>query len=158
MGVYRPDGSHNVSLWGNYAFKDHNIATDNVDLFTIDGMIAITLLVGQVTTVLATTTTYAMRVKTTNEAIFPATTITSDAAHTLYLFGGDPTVALNNAGTPTTRVGFLDGAGPHSPIIIGLTPGTSNIIQSDLDGAGTGVIRWHLWWEPVIPGSTLLAA
>lgn len=156
-GVYRNDGSHNVPLWGNYAYKDHNLATDNVDLFTIDGMIAITLMIGQVTTIVATTTTYQLRVKTTNEALVTATTITTDAAKTLYFLPGDNTTSFNNGGTPITRVAFID-AGWHNLIVVGDSLGTSNIIQSDLDAAGTGVIRWHLWWEPVIPGSTLIAA
>lgn len=142
---------------GFVATKSHNIATDNVDLFTITGKVAIPLLVGEVTTVIATTTTYLMRVKTTNEAIFPATTITSDAAGTMYLFGGDPTVVLNNAGTPVTRVAFVDGAGPVSPLIVGLAGG-SCILQSDLDGAGTGVIRWDLFWLPLEAGASVVAA
>lgn len=139
------------------ATKSHNIATDNVDLFTVTGKNAILLLTGEVTTVVATTTTYAMRVKTTNEAIFPATTITSDAAGTMYLFGGDNTVVLNNAGTPITRVGFLDSAGPVSPLILGLAGG-SLILQSDLDAAGTGVIRWDILYRPLEAGASIVAA
>jgi hypothetical protein len=137
--------------------KSHNLTGDNTDLFTVTGKVAIVLLTGEVTTIVATTTTYAMRVKTSNEAIFPATTITTDAAGTMYLFGGDNTVVLNNAGTPITKVGFLDSAGPISPIIVGLAAG-SLTIESDLDGAGTGVIRWDVLWYPVVPGSTLVAA
>lgn len=137
--------------------KSHNIATDNVDLFTVTGKCMITLLAGEVTTIVATTTTYAMRVKTTTEAIFPATTITTDAAGTMYLFGGDPTVVLNNGGTPTTRVGFLDGAGPISPLVVGLAGG-SLTIESDLDGAGTGVIAWDLFYLPLEAGASIAAA
>lgn len=137
--------------------KSHNIATDNVDLFTVTGKCLITLLAGEVTTVIATTTTYAMRVKTTNEAIFAATTITTDADDTMYLFGGDPTVALNNGGTPVTRVGFLDSAGPVSPLVVGLSGGTLTI-ESDLDGAGTGVIAWDLFYLPLETGASIVAA
>lgn len=156
-GVYRDDGSHNVPLFGNYVYKDHNLATDNVDLFTINGMVAITLLIGQVTTVIGGAATYTMRVKTTNEALVVATTIDTDAAGTLYMLPGDPTTNFNNGGTPSTKVAFID-AGWHNLIVVGASVGTTNIIQSDLDAADTGVIRWHLWWEPVIPGSTLIAA
>lgn len=137
--------------------KSHNIATDNVDLFTVTGKCLVTLLAGEVTTAVATTTTYAMRVKTTNEAIFAATTITTDADNTMYLFGGDPTVALNNGGTPVTRVGFLDGAGPVSPLVVGLAGGTLTI-ESDLDGAGTGVIAWDLFYLPLEAGASIVAA
>lgn len=143
--------------YGNLATKSHDISTDNVDLFTVTGKVAVTLLTGEVTTVIATTTTYAMRVKTTTEAIFPATTITIDADNTMYMFGGDPTVALNNGGTPTTRVAFLDGAGPISPLIVGLSGG-SLTIESDLDAAGTGVIAWSLFWLPLEAGASVVAA
>lgn len=143
--------------FGNCAIKSHNLATDNVDLFTVTGKVAMTLLTGEVTTIVAVTTTYAMRVKTTTEAIFPATTITTDAVGTMYLFGGDNTVVMNNGGTPIVRVGFLDGAGPHSPMIIGLSGG-SLTIESDLDGAGTGVIKWWLFWMPLEAGASVVAA
>lgn len=146
-----------INSWGRVAIKSHNLATDNVDLFTVTGKVIVRLIHGEVTTVVATTTTYAMRIKTTTEAIFPATTITTDAAGTMYLFGGDNTVALNNAGTPITRVGFLDSAGPVSPMIVGLSGGSCTI-ESDLDGAGTGVIKWWLHWEPAEPGAYLVAA
>ncbi len=87
----------------------------------------------------------------------PATTITTDAAGTMYLFGGDPTVALNNGGTPVTRVGFLDSAGPVSPLVVGLSGG-SLTIESDLDGAGTGVIAWDLFYLPLEAGASIVAA
>ena len=137
--------------------KSHNLTTDNADLFTVTGKVLMTLLTGEVTTVVGTTTTYAMRIKTTGEAIFAATTITTDAAGTMYLFGGDPTVVLNNAGTPVTRVGFLDGAGPVSPMVIGLAGG-SCVIESDLDGAGTGVIAWTLYYLPLEASASVVAA
>jgi hydrogenase maturation factor len=149
-GLYIPGKVYRVT-------KSHNLATDNVDLFTVTGKVLITLLTGEVTTIVAVTTTYAMRIKTSAEAIFPALTITTDAAGTMYLFGGDNTVVPNNAGTPITRVGFLDSAGPHSPMVVGLTGGSA-IIESDLDGAGTGVIRWDMWYEPLEAGASVVAA
>lgn len=149
-GAYLPGYGYKVT-------KSHNLATDNVDLFTVTGKVLMTLLTGEVTTIVATTTTYAMRVKTTNEAIFAATTITTDAAGTMYLFSGDPTVVLNNTGTPVTRVGFIDGAGPLAPIVLGLAGG-SLVLQSDLDGAGTGVIRWDLYYLPLESGASVVAA
>lgn len=149
-GAYLPNLGYRVT-------KSHNLATDNVDLFTVTGKVAIMLLTGEVTTIVATTTTYAMRVKTSNEAIFPATTITTDAVGTMYLFSGDPTVVLNNTGTPVTRVAFIDGAGPISPLVVGLSGGALTI-ESDLDGAGTGVIAWSLYWLPLEAGALLSAA
>lgn len=150
-GAYLPGFGYKVT-------KSHNLATDNVDLFTVTGKVAIMLLAGEVTTVVGGAATYAMRVKTTNEAIFAATTIDTDAVGTMYLFGGDPTVVLNNAGTPVTRVGFLDGAnGMASPLVVGLAGG-SLTIESDLDAADTGVIRWDLWYLPLESGASVAAA
>ena len=151
-----PSGTY-LAGYGYHVTKSHNLATDNVDLFTVVGKVAITLLTGEVTTVVGGAATYAMRVKTTTEAIFAATTIDTDAAGTMYLFGGDPTVVLNNTGTPVTRVGFLDGAGPNSPLIVGLSGG-SLTIESDLDAADTGVIRWDVYWLPLESGAVLAAA
>jgi len=138
--------------------KPHDLSTDNDDLFDVTGTCMITMLYGEVTTVVATTTTYAMRVKTSGEAIFAATTITTDAEGTMYLFSGDPTVVLNNAGTPTTTVAFLDGAaGAISPLIVG-NSGGSAVIESDLDGAGTGVIAWSLFYLPLEAGASIAAS
>ena len=151
-----PSGTY-LPNWGYKVTKSHNLATDNVDLFTVTGKVAIMLLTGEVTTVVGGAATYAMRVKTSNEAIFAATTIDTDAVGTMYLFSGDPTVVLNNTGTPTTRVAFIDGAGPLSPLVVGLTGG-SLTIESDLDAADTGVIRWDLWWLPLESGALVVAA
>lgn len=151
-----PTGAYIPGL-GYKVTKSHNLATDNVSLFTVTGKNMITLLTGEVTTVVGGAATYAMRIKTTNEAIFAATTIDTDAVGTMYLFGGDPTVALNNAGTPTTRVAFLDSAGPRSGLIVGLAGGSCTI-ESDLDAADTGIIRWDLWHTPLESGASIVAA
>jgi len=148
-GAYIPGYGHKVT-------KTHNLTTDNTDLFTVTGKVLMTLLTGEITTIVATTTTYAMRIKTSAEVIFPATTITTDADNTMYLFGGDNTVVLNNAGTPITRVGFLDSAGPLTPMVIGLAGG-SDIIESDTSGAGTGVVVWSMWYLPLEAGASVVA-
>ncbi len=158
MGLGEGEEIHPTSYsLGNRVTKSHNLTGDNVDLFTVTGKNLITLLTGEVTTIVAVTTTYAMRIKTSGEVIFPATTITTDAAGTMYLYGGDNTVVLNNAGTPITRIGFLDSAGPVSPIVIGLAGG-SCVIESDLDGAGTGIILWTLYYTALEAGASIVAA
>ncbi len=149
-----------TSLWtppGLKVTKAHTMTTDNLDLFSVVGKNMITMLTGEVTTIIATTTTYVMRVKTTNEPIFSATTITTAAAGTMYLFGGDCTIALNNAGTITTRVASLDTSGPLSPIVVGKTSGTAITIESDLNATGTGTIRWDMWWWPLEAGASIVA-
>lgn len=138
--------------------KAHNLATDNVDLFTVTGKVAITLMVGEVTTVVGGAATYQLRVKTTTEALCAVTTIDTDAAGTMYMVTGDPNVILNGTGsTPVTRVAFSVGAFPHSVFVLGLTGG-SLTIESDMDAADTGVITWNLYYMPLEAGASVVAA
>jgi hypothetical protein len=152
-----PTGAYIPGL-GYRATKSHNLTGDNTDLFTVTGMNRVNLLVGQVTTIVATTTTYLLRIKTDNVNLCAATTITTDAVGTMYLITGDPAVIMNGTGTaPVLRLAFAAGGFPHYDFIIG-NVGGSCVIQSDLDGAGTGIIRWDLWSEPLESGASIIAA
>ena len=155
VGFALPGPGEFIPGFGYHVTKSHNIATDNVDLFTVAGKVAIMLWTGEVTTVVATTTTYALRVKTTTEAITAATTITTDAAGTLYVVSGDSGDVMNGADAPLTRVA---GTGKNlTPLVIGLTGG-SLTVESDLDAAGTGVIRWDVYYIPLEAGASVVAA
>ena len=155
VGWEVPGPGEFVPYFGYHVTKSHNIATDNVDLFTVTGKVAIMLWTGEVTTIVATTTTYALRVKTSNEAITAATTITTDAAGTLYYVSGDSGDVMNGADAPTTKVGST--GKNTTPMVLGLTGG-SLTVESDLDGAGTGVIRWDVYYIPLEAGASIVAA
>lgn len=148
-GAYLPGFGYKVT-------KSHNLTSDPGDLFTVTGKVMITLMTGEVTTIVATTTTYALIVKTTAEAISAATTITTDAAGTMYLVTGDAGDVFNGGEVPTTRVATHNGKGPF-PFVLGLASG-SLVIAGDLDGAGTGVIAWTLYYLPMESGATVVAA
>ena len=143
---------------GYKATKSHNLTGDNVDLFTVTGMNRVTLMVGEVTTVVATTTTYLLRIKTDNVNLCAATTITTDADGTMYLVTGDPAVILDGTGPiPVIRLAYAAGAFPHEDFVIG-NAGGSCVIESDTSGAGTGVILWTVFYQPLEAGASIVAA
>ena len=126
------------------------------DLFTITGKVKISLIEGEVTTVVATTTTMKLRVKTDNVDLCAATTITADADGTHYLFTGVASETLNGGITPVLRVGY--GAnGNITPVVIGDASGTATL-EHVLDGAGTGAVLWTLYYMPLEAGASVAAA
>ena len=152
-----PAGAY-IPGYGYHIQKSHNLATDNVDLFNVTGMNMVTLMVGEVTTVVATTTTYQLRIKTDAVPLCAATTITTDADGTMYLVTGDPNVILGGTGAvPVIRMAFAVGAFPKYEFVIG-NAGVASVIESDTSGAGTGVIVWHMWYLPLETSATIVAA
>lgn len=146
---------------GYVAYKDMNLATTSpINLFTVTGKVLITLLHGEVTTVLATTTTVTLQRETGTVAMCAATTITSDAVGTMYMWSGDAGAILNGtlaAGdAPVVGLAHLSG-GPQAPMVFGLAGATENI-ECATDQAGTGVIRWYIHWKPLLSGSKVVAA
>lgn len=147
-----------VPGYGYKVTKSHNLTGDNVDLFTVTGMVMATLIIGEVTTVVATTTTYLLRIKTDNVNLCAATTITADADGTMYLVTGDPAVILSGTGsTPVIRQAFAAGGFPHYEMVLG-NAGGSCVIESDTSGAGTGVILWTMYYYPLETSAAIVAA
>ena len=142
--------------YGYRVTATNNLATDNDSLFDVTGKILITLLVGEVTTLLATTTTLLLRIKTSNVPLCAATTITDDADGTMYVLTGDVGSVLNGAETPVIGVASSNSLGPF-PVIVG-NAGTTCVIETDLNGAGTGVIAWTLFYIPLDPGAAVTAS
>lgn len=150
-----PSGAY-IPGYGTRVTKVSDLASDPDALFDVTGKVMITMITGEVTTVVATTTTAQLRVATTNEVLTAASTITTDAAGTMYLVTGDPADSLNGGGTPTTRVAGNAGD-QFSPMIVGLASG-SLTIEQDLDAAGTGNITWDLYFYPLEASATVAAA
>lgn len=134
----------------------NNLATDNDALFDVRGKVMITLLTGEVTTLLATTTTLLLRIKTSNVPLCAATTITDDADGTMYVLTGDVGSVLNGAEVPVIGVASSNSLGPF-PVIVG-TAGETCVIETDLNGAGTGVIAWTLFYIPLEAGAAVTAS
>lgn len=148
---------------GNYVTKTGDLASDPDNLFTVTGTVQINLLYGEVTVVVATTTTLLLELSTA-VAMCAATTITSDGVGTMYVLSGDAGAVLNCtlAATDAPVVGLASLAGgPLAPMIVGLSPADVNAtatIRHQLDGAGTGSIQWRLWYTPLSPGARVVAA
>lgn len=140
--------------------KDCDLATDPDPLFDVTGKVLITLITGEVTVVVATTTTIFLERTTGPVPLCAATTITTDAVGTMYMLSGDTGAIMNGtlaAGdAPVIGLAQLSG-GPIAPIVFGLA-GVAETIRSQLDGAGTGTIRFSLYYIPLEPGAKVVAA
>lgn len=146
-------GSYSPQL-GFIVTKSGTLATDPLNLFTVTGKVALTLLTGEVTTVVATTTTLLLELAS-GAPLCAATTITTDADGTMYIFGGDVGDVLNGAEVPV--VGIATGNGKFNQVVIGNAGGTETI-RHNLDGAGTGIILWTLAYWPLEASASVVAA
>jgi len=133
----------------------HAAATSH-DLFTVTGKVLITLLAGEVTTVIDTTTTLKLRIKTDNVDLCAATTITTDADGTQYLLTGDFGDTLNGGVAPVLRAADKNSLGGWG-FVVGDAGGTATI-EDVLDGAGGGVVLWTLYYMPLEAGASVVAA
>ena len=148
-------GNAHLDMAGIHVQADVNLASAG-DMFDVTGTVRIDLIYGVVTTVVATTTTILFRRETGTVDMCAATTITTDAVGTMYMWSGDPGEVLSGAGAPV--IGFAttqDDA--QNKCIFGLS-GASEVIEAVLDGAGTGVIRWHLFYTPLEVGAKVVAS
>ena len=128
------------------------------DLFTVTGSNMLTLLIGEVTTIVATTTTMKLRDTTNSIDLCAATTITTDAVGTMYALTNIAGSILNGTGmTPVVgSVPNLTGSTNFMVRVIGgATPLT---ISHVLDGAGTGAVKWTAFYKPLSATSSIVAA
>lgn len=129
---------------GRRVTKSATLASDPDDLFTVTGMCLITLMVGEVTSVFATSTSMSINTSTNSTVIAISTDVITDVVGTLYYITGDPDLGLNGA---TGGVAGADAAFANG----GLTPFLMNDdrIYMNLDGAGTGLVDWTLFYIPL---------
>lgn len=148
-----------TEMVGHHVYADVNLASAG-NMFNVHGTVLIKLIFGVVTTVVATTTTIKFRRETGTVDMCAATTITSDGVGTMYLWSGDAGAILSGtlAAGDAPVVGFAHLAGgPHAPVVFGLS-GADEVIEAVLDQAGTGVIRFHLYYVPLEAGAYVEAA
>lgn len=123
-------------------------------IFTVSGgRVAITSLVGKVTTVIGGTTPALKLVATpttgTANDLCTAGTITSDEVGTLYALPGGTGSALNISGSGSGGV-----TGQTTPVIV--AAGTIGVNDSAADA--TGAIQWQLTYVPLDNGASVTAA
>lgn len=133
---------------GAYASKSTGtLAATTIPLFTVTGLVAITSLVGRVTTAITVANSYKLQHNPTLGTTFDLT-------------------AAADLGTTDTILGeILVVVGPRATALaIGNQPMTSPKIPVDTGqiesvSAGTdGVILWMCTWAPIETGATLVAA
>lgn len=122
------------------------------DLFTVTGKCLVTLMVGEVTSVLATTSSLALHTSTNSIVIAASTQITSDALGTLYMVTGDPDDALCGGATPNVDAAFAK-TGITVPFMV-----NDDAIYQTINGAGTGKIQWDVYYIPLESGASIAAS
>ena len=140
--------------YGKRVTKVGDVASAPDDLFTVTGKCAINLMVGEVTSVIATTTSIQLITSTGGVAITAVTDIVSDAAGTLYIVTGDPDDTLNGNVTtiPNVDVAWCR-TGFHAPFIV-----NDDRIYMSVGGAGTGTIQWDVFYIPLEASATVASS
>ena len=138
--------------YGRRVTKSSTIASAPDALFDVTGKCMITLMVGEVTSVIATSTSMSLNTSTNDQVIVASTQITTDAAGTIYLVSGDPDLAFNGAVAPGVDAAFSKD-GHVAPFIV-----NDDQIEMNVNSAGTGLVKWSLWYKPLEAGAQITAA
>lgn len=149
MSVYLPSAAQRGSVLGNVATKSTGtLAATTIPLFTIaGGLVAVTSIVGRVTTAVTVANSYKLQHNPT-------------AGTTVDLF------AATDIGTTDTALGeiFVVSGVRATALTIGANPRVTpaqimDVGQIESVSAGTdGVILWVVTWVPVENGASLVAA
>lgn len=140
------------SVKGRLVTKDSTIASAPDALFDVSGLCEITLMIGEVTSVIATSTSMSLNSSTNDDVIVASTQITTDAAGTIYLVTGDPDLGFNGGTAP-----LIDGAYPKVGTMCSFYMNDDQI-EMNVNSAGTGLVRWSLYYKPLEAGAQITAA
>lgn len=146
-----PTGSY-LPSYGYRVTKSSTIASAPDALFDVTGKCLITLMFGEVTSVIATSTSMSINTSTSDIVIAASTQITTDAVGTLYGVCGDIGLGFNAGATPNVDAIVLD-VGTYAPIII-----NDDQIEMNVNSAGTGLVEWTLYYQPLEAGALVAAA
>lgn len=121
-------------------------------IFDVTGKVLITLLVGQTTSVFATTTSLQLATSVGSRVLCASTDVVTEISGTMYLVTGDPDDVLS--GTTQNTVGIATAkTGTTCPILM-----DDNVINQLCDGAGTGFVTWDLYYIPIEAAATVSAS
>lgn len=137
---------------GYHVTKSGTIASAPDMLFDVTGKCEITLMIGEVTSIIATSTSMSINTSTSDLVMAASTQITTDAVGTLYGVCGDIGLGFNAGATPNVDGIVLD-VGTFAPIII-----NDDTIEMNVNSAGTGLVQWDLWYWPLEAGASVAAA
>lgn len=137
---------------GRLVTKSSTIASAPDALFDVTGLCEITLMIGEVTSAIATSTSMSINTSTNDDVIVASTQVTTDAIGTLYLVSGDPDLGFNGGGTPAID-SMMEKVGTHASWYV-----NDDQIEMNVNSAGTGLITWSLWYKPLESGAQVVAA
>lgn len=149
------DGSATTTVntaYGRRVTKVGDVSGTEDRLFTVTGKCLITMLVGECTSVIATTTSLQLRTSTNDIVLHASTDIVTDVVGTLYMLSGDPDDVLNGGSVPNADVAFIK-TGTIAPILM-----NDDAIDQIVDGAGTGLIEWSLYYIPLEASASIASA
>lgn len=148
MSVYVPSSVGRGDVLGAMAQKSTGtLAATTIPLFTISGLVAVTSLVGRVTTAITVANSYKLQHNPTlgtTVDLFAATDIGTT----------DTVVGEILAVTGTKATGIVVGAFQRNVYAQVMDTGQIESVSAGTDG----VILWVLTWVPIEDGATLIAA
>ncbi len=131
--------------YGYHVTKVGDIATVGAldNLFDIVGGVIVTLMVGAVTSVVATSTSLQLISSVGSRILCVSTEIITEISGTLYILTGDIDDVLT--GTAQNLVGTaIEKTGVRTELFL-----KDNKIVQKVDAAGTGLVQWDIWYIPV---------
>lgn len=146
------DGSTPATFFPGLGYrvtKVADLATTLDLLFATTGKVAVTLLHGEVTSVLATTTSLQLKTSVGGVVMHASTDVVNDALGTLYMVTGDPDDTLNGGNAPTLHFART-GTGNQVPMIF-----NNEGINQQTDQVGTGFILWECHYMPLEAGASV---
>ena len=154
--VRSPAGAH-IPGYGVHITKTVDCSA-TADIFTITGLVLVPLMFAEVEAAFdGNIGNMSFRIKTSNDTLCAATTVTSDLVKTMYVVSGDPTDTLNAGGTPKPNVGSVTD-GIH-PMVLGNNGGTETIemLLSAADST-TASLKIHIYYIPLEASAVIAAA
>ncbi len=121
-------------------------------IFDVSGKVLVTMMVGIVTSVFATTTSLQLATSVGSRILCASTDVVTEILGTMYMVTGD----IDDVLTATTQnlVGLaLLKTGVQAPFFI-----NNNVINQIADQVGTGFVTWDLWYIPIDAASSVSAS
>ncbi len=148
MSVYVPSSASRGNVLGNVATKSTGtLAATTIPLFTITGIVAVSSIVGTVTTAVTVANSYKLQNN-------PTVGTTKDLCAALDIGTTDSPVGEIFTVTGTAATALVLGSSPITADFVVLPAGQIESVSAGTDG----VILWAVTWVPITDGATLVAA